>query len=49
MSNKYGQEQWIQIVDILNLVGIIFTVLFFAYNRRRQYHLSASIDCETQN
>ncbi len=49
MSNKYGQDKWIMIVDILNLVGIVLTILFFAYNRRRQYNLNSLIDCETQN
>jgi hypothetical protein len=49
MANKYGQDQWIMIVDILNLVGIVLTIFFFAYNRRRQYKLSSLIDSETQN
>jgi hypothetical protein len=49
IANKYGQDQWILIVDILNLVGIILNILFFMYNRRRQYKLSALIDTETQN
>lgn len=49
MANKYGQDQWIMIVDILNLVGIVLTILFFMYNRRRQYKLAELIDIETQN
>lgn len=49
MANKYGQDQWILIVDILNLVGIVMTILFFMYNRRRLYKLSALIDIETQS
>jgi hypothetical protein len=40
ISNKIDKQDLVFIVDLLNLVAIVFSIIFFMVNRRRLYKLS---------
>lgn len=47
-SNSFDRQDLINIIDILNLVTIVLSIVFFYFSRKKRYEMNKLIDKEDQ-